>query len=379
MSHEITAVALAGGGGLGAYQAGVMKAFALHGALGGIQCFSGTSVGALNAVLWSIGDAELSENIWKKWVEPFGMLGKITRTAAGFHPSRETLRAILKNADITRIRHTAPVYAYAYNIRTKRAECFYLNDKSESEMIDILLASSAIPVIYEPVTINGQRYSDGSTSFTSPLDNYPVEILYQKGFRDMLLVPLRADFDGTDARSFHCITGVDMYSRFPDADISVLRPSCSIGGAPGVVDFTPDSVNMRIAVGFSDGYDFFEKEEQHIMPVGKHDKIIRSLAEKLLLTSDDMESFIALRKNKAVTMESPTLGGRWWYEDIFEIDGIRIQWHCKVPAIGKLLERHYRIIGRSDELRAYYFDPGLFIEDLTVFGEQKKSGMIKSR
>ncbi|MBQ5311292.1 MAG: patatin-like phospholipase family protein, partial [Oscillospiraceae bacterium] len=257
MSCDIRAVALAGGGGLGAYQAGVMRAFAAHGALDGIQCFSGTSVGALNAVLWSIGDAELAVYVWKRWVDPVGMLGKIERTAAGIHPSRETLRAILKNADITRIRHTAPVYACAYNTKTRQAEYFYLNDKSESDMIDILLASSAIPVIYEPVTINGQRYCDGSTSFTSPLDNYPVGILYEKGYRDMLLIPLRADFDGRDARSFHSITSEDMYSRYPDADISVLKPSCGIGGAPGVVDFSPDSVTMRMALGFSDGYDFF--------------------------------------------------------------------------------------------------------------------------
>ncbi|MBQ5312359.1 MAG: hypothetical protein ILP19_10045, partial [Oscillospiraceae bacterium] len=138
-----------------------------------------------------------------------------------------------------------------------------------------------------------------------------------------------------------------------------------------------DSVTMRMALGFSDGYDFFDKEEQHIMPEGKHDGIIRTLAERYLLTSDDIESFIALRKHKTVTAVNTTLGGHMWYEDIYELDGVRIQWHCKVPAVGRLLERHYRILGRNNELRAYYFDPELFIEDLMIFGEQKKSGKIR--
>ncbi|MBQ5316157.1 MAG: patatin-like phospholipase family protein [Oscillospiraceae bacterium] len=377
MAHDIKAVALAGGGGLGAYQAGVMKALVQRDMLKDIQCFSGTSVGALNAVLWSIGDAELSEYVWKKWVDPVGMLGKLERSQSGFHPSRETLRAILRNTGVTRIRHTAPVYACAYDIKAGRAEYFYLNDKPESEMTDILLASSAISVIYEPVSIGGRLYKDGSSSFTSPLDNYPVGILYEKGYRDILLVPLRSDFDGSDVRSWHSPARADMYSNFPDAKISVLKPSCGIGGAGGIVDFSPDSINMRIAVGFYDGYNFGGRQDEPVPPEGHHDKVIRSLAEKYLRTSADMESFIALRKNKYVTAVNPTLGGRMWYKDIFELDGFRIQWHCKVPVVGRIMENHYRILGRDDELRAYYFDPAHFIEDLTIFGEQKNKGMIK--
>ncbi len=377
MPYEIKAAALAGGGGLGAYQAGVMKAFAQRGLLKGIECFSGTSVGALNAVLWSIGDAELSEYVWKQWVDPMGMLGKLERTPAGYRPSRETLRAILKNAGVTKIRHTAPVYAYAYDIKARRAECFYLNDKSESMMIDILLASSAIPVIYEPVDIDGRMYRDGSSSFVSPLDNYPVGILYEKGYRDILLVPLRSDFEGSDVRSWHSPARADMYSTFPGADISVLKPSCNIGGAPGVVDFSPDSINMRIAVGFSDGFGYDREKEETGEYEGRHEEIIRQLAEKYILTSDDLDSFIALRKNKNITAVNTTLGGHMWYRDIFELDGSRIQWHCNVPVAGELFERHYRILGRNDELRAYYFDPCRFIEDLRKFGEQKEKGLIR--
>ena len=50
---------------------------------------------------------------------------------------------------------------------------------------------------------------------------------------------------------------------------------------------------------------------------------------------------------------------------------MRIQHHCRVPLAGKVFERHYRILGRDDKLRAYYFDPDDFIEDLKTFEREK--------
>ncbi|MBR4223828.1 MAG: patatin-like phospholipase family protein [Oscillospiraceae bacterium] len=371
---HFTSAALAGGGGLGAYQVGVMRALAEHDALEGIQMFSGTSVGALNAVLWSLGDVELAEHIWRTWVDPIGMVGKLERCHTGFHMSRETLREVLKKADITRIKHRAPVYVCAHDVRAGKRRYFCLNNRSESEMIVVLLASSAIPVIYAPVKIGGSVFMDGNSSMTSPIDNYPIEVLYRKGARDILLVPLKHRFDGHRVTSWVSVRCQDMYELFPEADISVIKPTCDIGGMRGVVDFTAESIRSRMAMGYMDGSDFFRRAPDIVRPEGHHADVIRSLAERYIQTAADMDSFVALHKNKKITAVSPTLGGRMWYEDILDVDGQRLQWHSKVPAAGKLLRCHYRILGRNDELRAYWFDPEDLIEDLLIFGRQKETG-----
>ena len=54
---------LAGGGGKGAYEIGVWKALRETGKIK-IGAVSGTSVGALNAVLFAVGDYESAEDIW---------------------------------------------------------------------------------------------------------------------------------------------------------------------------------------------------------------------------------------------------------------------------------------------------------------------------
>ena len=371
MALDFNSIALAGGGGIGAYQVGVMKALAENSKLDQVRCLSGTSVGALNAVLYSIGDVELAEYIWMTWVDPLGMIGKIEYSSMGIHFSRETLRELLRKADITRIKHSIPVYACAHDIKNKRRRYFYLNNKNESEMIEILLASSAIPVIYSPVKIGDSIYMDGNSSPESPLDNYPVEVLYKKGSRHILLVPLRYDFDGHNVRTWIGKPPQDIYKTFSEADISVLNPSCNIGGFINIVDFRKESILTRIALGFRDGCDFLKETDETSVPKGEPYNVIRFLAKRYIHTTEDMESFIALRKNKLLTAENPTLGGHIWYEDIFEIGGIRIQWHNKVPVVGKIFENHYRILGKNDELRAYYFDPDDLIEDLVLFGKSR--------
>ena len=56
---------LAGGGSRGAYQIGVWKALIELGIDKYINVISGTSIGALNAMLFLQGDYNLAEEIWK--------------------------------------------------------------------------------------------------------------------------------------------------------------------------------------------------------------------------------------------------------------------------------------------------------------------------
>ena len=64
MSDKIGLV-LSGGGAKGAYEVGVYKALSAMGADEYINIIAGTSVGALNAVLFESKGAEYSENMWR--------------------------------------------------------------------------------------------------------------------------------------------------------------------------------------------------------------------------------------------------------------------------------------------------------------------------
>ena len=55
---EGTGLVLAGGGGKGIYQVGIMKSLAEAGLLDDIVAVSGTSIGGVNAVLFAEGLAE---------------------------------------------------------------------------------------------------------------------------------------------------------------------------------------------------------------------------------------------------------------------------------------------------------------------------------
>ena len=57
---------LAGGGGKGAYQLGVWKALKQFGIDKYIKIFSGTSVGAINAVLFAQNDLRKAEAMWNE-------------------------------------------------------------------------------------------------------------------------------------------------------------------------------------------------------------------------------------------------------------------------------------------------------------------------
>ena len=58
------AVCFGGGGGKGAYEAGVIKALAKYEMFKRIKAVSGASIGALNSMLYNMQDPELPAKVW---------------------------------------------------------------------------------------------------------------------------------------------------------------------------------------------------------------------------------------------------------------------------------------------------------------------------
>ena len=175
---------LSGGGAKGAYEAGAIKAMGEMDVIEKVYGVSGTSVGALNTLVFAMDDVALMEELW----ENIGLMtvaalkvaegdsraikdivGKLHITAQ-MQGSEDTavftqnsLRELInKSCDFEKIRaHRAKLFACAYDINERHVKYFELKKLSDEEMTDAVLASAAIPHVYDPVEIEGHKFADG--------------------------------------------------------------------------------------------------------------------------------------------------------------------------------------------------------------------------
>ena len=217
-SPDKTGLLLSGGGARAAYQVGVLKAISelcpkqkdnpFH-------IISGTSAGSINAVAMAAHEGSFKEavsrinDVWAnfelnhvfksdarcllgqilKWfssrILPFGIGGSTPASMLDNTPLRELLD---KNIDFDGIgRQLASGKLGALSLNTSsysngESITFFQSAHSVDEWrrayraginqkisLDMLMASSAIPVLFPPVKINTQYYGDGSMRQTSPL------------------------------------------------------------------------------------------------------------------------------------------------------------------------------------------------------------------
>lgn len=249
-----TGLVLNGGGGKGAYQIGAFKALREAGLDKLVTAVAGTSVGALNMCLFNYDDGLVGEDIWthispEQFVDPDlelldGKEGLVTR---------EGLLDILEGyIDFNKIRNN-PLDLYATvteysgetpyesvtnnsgELSTAKAKYIRLNGKTDEEIKQILLASSSMPFIYEPVLMDGKMYQDGGLK-----DNLPITPLYMRGIRQFIVVLL----------SKNAKVPVDKY---PDCEFLIIRPSKDLGTlVTGTLDFTAKGAKERLELGYMD-------------------------------------------------------------------------------------------------------------------------------
>lgn len=235
---------LAGGGGKGAYQIGAFRALREKGVDDYITAVSGVSVGALNLVLFAYNDQKMAEEVWKN-ISPKQFL-EVDPELIDFKEglmSRDGLTEILDNyIDMEIIRkNERRLYVTLTEVdaqgkaQSGLAKYFSLNYQGDKRIRDLLLASSALPIIYEPVEIDGKLYKDGGLK-----DNLPIAPLYAEGLRHFIVVGLSPD------------TKID-YDRFPGAEFVFIKPGKNIGGFwDGTLDFTSDGARTRMEIGYKD-------------------------------------------------------------------------------------------------------------------------------
>lgn len=260
MSNGVGLV-LAGGGGKGAYHIGVWKALKQFGIDNNIIGVSGTSVGALNSVLFAQGNYQIAEMVWRSISTDkilkvdikkvlIGLLGAglikgemaiLNVIFSEFYSngvfSREGLLEIIDtNINLDYVSNSSlDIFATAYNISTLNVEYFKVNNSDNEKIKKILLASSALPLIFDKEEIEGRYYIDGGIK-----DNVPIKPLYDNGVRNFIVVHLgRASIVSKE--------------QFKNANIIEIVPSKPQGDLmTGTLDFSQEGVERRIKQGYED-------------------------------------------------------------------------------------------------------------------------------
>lgn len=249
---------LCGGGGKGAYQVGVLKALKEEGLLDEITAISGASIGAINAVLYAMDDIE---RMYKAWDDMdmqtlFDVDLELFLEKNILFSRDETLKLISKYLDFNKIKNGKyDIYASICKIVTGEAqlEAEYrkLSDYDLETMKNILLASTALPLIYESIEIDGAYYRDGGIC-----DNTPIKPLYDAGIRQFIVICMNQN-------------KVINQAKWKDAEFITITPSRDLGQlVDGTLNFHDKAIDFREMLGYKDGLRAvktkFEKDDIYI-------------------------------------------------------------------------------------------------------------------
>lgn len=190
-----------GGGMRGAYTTGVIDAF-LDNDLEFSSCY-GVSVGACNAASFIAKQRGRAYRVTTDYIgdKRYCSLQNLLTTGNFFGP--EMLYHIIPEEldpyDYDAFsRYSGKLYVVATNCETGEAEYFHL--KNMREEVDMLQASSSLPLLAKPVRIDGKEYLDGGVADSIPLRQsiadgnsknviaLTQDITYRKG--PMKIIPL---------------------------------------------------------------------------------------------------------------------------------------------------------------------------------------------
>lgn len=163
-----TGLVLSGGAARGLAHLGVVKALYEHDIK--IGCIAGTSAGSIAGAFLADGfdPEELLEIFLEKKIYEF--LG-ITFGKMGLLKIKGIKEVLEKNLNAKTFEDLKiPFFVACTNLNSGEIEYF-----SKGDLIEKVLASSSIPVLFAPVKINGSLYSDGGI-----LDNLPVRPIKDK-------------------------------------------------------------------------------------------------------------------------------------------------------------------------------------------------------
>lgn len=240
-----TAFVLAGGGSFGAVQVGMLRALVAHGLVPDLVI--GSSVGAINGAYFAgaphaSGVAQL-EFLWRGLdrheVFPLalrGVLGLLGgRRSFAIDPSglRRLCERCLPYQMLEQAR--VPLHVVATDLLGGGAVRL-----SEGPVVDAIMASSAIPVVFPPVRIAGRYLIDGAIT-----GNTPISVAVELGAQRVIVLPtgfacmLEAPPASAVASALHAVTlliahqlALEFERLREQAEIITVPPLCPLTTSP---------------------------------------------------------------------------------------------------------------------------------------------------
>lgn len=302
-------LALSGGGAIGAYEVGVVKALAESGTE--VHVVAGASIGALNgailassptlalaaermAEIWRhLGNGDVlsvNKSVYLSLLAQFGvgmglnpllskaggmlstllnqaaiLTGKSTFLDESLLSDRPLITLMDRYLDIDALASGLPLHVSLYPTdggladivncitaelglgATKHSAFLHVQSLPASQQKEALMASAALPLLFKPREINGTRYSDGGMGGWNTMQgNTPVTPLVEAGCNMVIVTHLT---DGS------------MWDRhaFPETTILEIRPQRSLarnegilGGAKDLLGFKPMHIDSWIQQGYED-------------------------------------------------------------------------------------------------------------------------------
>lgn len=258
---------LSGGGGKGAYELGVWKALKDLELDKYIDVFSGTSIGAFNAVLFAQDDVNAADALWEEVtmeklvpISKFDLLKRgieltigskhlnlakkymLQKIEEGGVPKDGAREIINEYLDIGKVKERGKIcYAACTELPDFTPKYFKLNDYDNETAKDMIIASASLPMIYDCTEVLGGKFIDGGVA-----DNTPIQPVYGENC-DIIIVVLLSK----EAR-------VDK-SIYPNAKILELMPrNLSESTLKGTLNLDMEAKRMRIKEGYKDTIELLE-------------------------------------------------------------------------------------------------------------------------
>ncbi len=295
------ALVLGGGGAKGAYQLGVWQALCEMDIEVDFIC--GTSIGAINAAMLCQGDFGELQRVWNRItiekvvdLSDTAILGEslfdvknlksVAEKALNSGLEMTPLRMILEECvDEKKIRSSGVDFALVTcKVADLEEISLLLKNIPEGKLVDYLMASASIPG-FKSAVIDGEAYVDGGVR-----NNIPFDIVASCGKRDIIIV----DIGGpgfVKPRNYAGINAVE------------IRASENV---IGMMDFTPNSIEKAVKLGYYDCYKAFSRLEgvAYNFNIGDYKKARLLYSANILEGIEIAAGILGIDKFKVYSVES---------------------------------------------------------------------------
>ncbi|MCR4939572.1 MAG: patatin-like phospholipase family protein [Treponemataceae bacterium] len=258
-----SALVLSGGGGKGAYEVGVWKAFKEYGIAQKISVIAGSSVGGLNAALFAVCELDEILDIWRNLVPQWLVEDDAIISQEGLRKiinkiPLENLYDSYPLVNITCVRRRLSLFKALTNLVgiIEPGDCahrFWLNAEEDlNEVENLLLATSAFPFVTDAIKLkDGYSYTDGGNEIVGG-DNVPID-----GIIDESDNGLYTNVDKIDTIYVVYLAQVPKrrikVKDYDEFNIVEIIPSIDLAGLlDGTINFTPNRINLLINTGYED-------------------------------------------------------------------------------------------------------------------------------